>query len=68
VWPGDFAPDDAYLGALNGLLGAVDVCYALTGVPLCCLGVVYALELEQRGTGVGVALSSLVGNVLSLDV
>ena len=37
---------------------AVRTCYALTGVPLCCLGVVYALELEQRGTGVGVALSS----------
>lgn len=47
VWPGDLAPDDADLGALDGLLSAVDVCYALTGVPLCCLGVVYTLELEQ---------------------
>jgi len=68
VGPGDLAPDDADLGALDGALGAVDVCYALTGVPLCGGGVVNTLELEEGGAGVGVALSSLVGNVLALDV
>lgn len=79
VRPGNLAPDDADLGALDGALGAVDVCaisltstvppcvfrrgalvrtgYALTGVPLCGGGVVNTLELEQRGAGVGVALS-----------
>lgn len=29
MWPGDLAPDDADLGALDGLLCAVDVCEVL---------------------------------------
>lgn len=55
----DLAPDDSDLGASYGLLCAVDVCYALTGVPSCGLCVVDTLELEERSSGVGVALSTL---------
>jgi hypothetical protein len=65
VWSGDLAPDNPDLGAPDGALSPVDVGYALTGIPLRSCGVVDALELEQRSSGVGVALSSLVGNVLS---
>jgi len=84
VWPGDLAPDDADLGALDGLLSTVDICeavnppfhcarsgssvrtgYALATVPVCRLGAVNALELQQRSAGVGVALSSLVAVVVS---
>lgn len=55
---GDLAPDDADLGATDGALGAVDVGYALAGIPLCGLGAIDTLELEERGSGVGVALSA----------
>jgi hypothetical protein len=54
----DLAPDNSDLGASYGLLCAVDVCYALTGVPSCGICAVDTLELEQRGSGVGVALST----------
>jgi hypothetical protein len=53
-------PNYANLGALDSLLGAVDVRDTLATVPLCGLGVIDALELQQRGPGVGVALASLV--------
>jgi hypothetical protein len=65
MWSGDLAPDNPDLGAPDGALSPVDVGYALTGIPLRGCGVVDALKLEQRSSGVGVALSSLVGNVLS---
>lgn len=77
VRPGDLAPDDADLGALDGALSTVDVynainsnsskatfqseqirtCYALTAVPLCGIGVIDALKLQQRSARVSVALS-----------
>ena len=48
------------------------VCHGLSGtmwfVLLGGLGVLDALDLEERGVGVGVALASLVGQVLALDV
>lgn len=53
-------PDDADLGATDGALGAVDVCYALSGVPPCGGGVIYTLELEERGARVGVALCRMI--------
>ena len=65
VRAGDLAPNDADLGATDRSLGAVDVGNALTGVPLCGVGAVDTLELEKRGTGGGVALAPLVGDVLS---
>ena len=65
MWSGDLAPDDPDLGAPDGALSPVDVGYALTGIPLRGCGVVDAFELEQRSSRIGVALSSLVGNVLS---
>jgi hypothetical protein len=36
VWPGDLAPDDADLGALDGPLSAVDVCETVN-LPFLCL-------------------------------
>ena len=68
VRTGDLAPDDPDLGSPNCSLSAVDVSYTLTSVPLCRLGGVDAFELEERGSGVGVSLAALVGNVLSLHV
>lgn len=65
---GDLAPDDPDLGSPDGLLGAVDVGYTLTSIPLCRLGGIDAFKLEERGSGVGVSLAALVGNVLSLHV
>lgn len=65
VWASDLAPDHADLGAADGALGPVDVGYALAAVELCRLAVIDALELEKGGSGVGVALSPLVGDVLS---
>lgn len=65
VRAGDLAPDDADLGATDRSLSAVDVRNALTGVPLCGLGAVDTLELEEGGAGVGVALAPLVGDVLA---
>jgi hypothetical protein len=65
VRAGDLSPDDADLGATDRSLGAVDVGNALTGVPLCGVGAVDTLKLEEGGTGVGVALAPLVGDVLS---
>lgn len=62
---GDLAPDDADVGATDRALGAVHVGNALTAVPLCGLGAVDTLKLEKRSTGSGVALSPLVGDVLS---
>jgi hypothetical protein len=68
VWTSDLAPDNADLGAPDRPLCPVDVGDALTGVPLCGLAVVDALELKERGTRVGVSLATLVGNVLSLHI
>lgn len=72
AWPrvltvraGDLAPDNPDLGAPYRPLGAVDVSYTLAGVELCRCCIIDALELEKRGSRVGVALSSLVGKVLS---
>jgi hypothetical protein len=51
VWPGDLAPDDADLGALDGALSAVDVCatvnLAIPGslVGSCCT---YMLRAYRR--------------------
>jgi hypothetical protein len=54
-----------YLGATDGALRAVDVGHTLAAVELRGVGVVNTLELQQTGTGSGVALSPLVGDVLS---
>lgn len=56
----DLAPDDSDLGSSDFLLGAVDVCDALAQVERCGLGVVDALNLDERCVWVGVALASLV--------
>ena len=52
VGPGDLAPDDADLGALDGALGAVDVCALINlHVPTLCLpGIVctYMLRAYRR--------------------
>ena len=61
----DLAPDDSDLGSSDFLLAAVDVCDALAQVEGCGLGVVDALNLDERCVWVGVALSSLVRKVLS---
>lgn len=54
------APDDADLGAAHLLLCAVDVCDALAEIERSGLGVIDALNLDERGVWVGVALAALV--------
>lgn len=68
MWPCDLAPDDTDLRASDGLLGAVDVCYSLSEVELSIFGAINALNLDERGVWVGIALPPLVGQVLSLNV
>jgi hypothetical protein len=62
---GDLAPDDPDLGAPHSAGSAVDISYALTGIELRRRDAVDTLELEERSSRVGVALATLVGNVLS---
>lgn len=63
--PRNLAPDDPDLGASNLLLAAVDVCDALAQVERCGLGVVDALDLDERSARVGDVLGALVRKVLA---
>ena len=56
--PGDLAPDDADLGALDLTLGPVDVGDLLSAVELGGSGVVHTLELEQAVTSVNMSSAS----------
>ena len=60
VWPGHLAPDDPDLGSSYLLLAAVYICDALAGVESRSFLVVDALDLDERGVRVRVALASLV--------
>jgi hypothetical protein len=60
VRTGDLAPDDPDLGSPHRALGTVDVGNPLSCIPRRGLGVVDALELEERGARVGVALSVML--------
>jgi hypothetical protein len=68
MWPGDLAPDHADLGATDLLLGAVDVGDLLALVEASGVGVVDALNLDERGAGLGGVTRALVAQVTSLDV
>lgn len=68
VWPLHLAPDHPDLRSPDLLLAAVDVCDALAQVERCGLRVLDALNLDQRGVGVGEPLAALVGDVLALDI
>ena len=63
VWPGHLAPDDPDLCASYLLLAAVNICDALASVERRSLLVVDALDLDERGVRVRVALASLVGQM-----
>ena len=60
VCSSNLAPDDANLGAADLLLCAVDICDTLSEVERSGLGVVDALNQDERGVWVGVALATLV--------
>lgn len=61
--PRHFAPDHPDLRAPDLPLAPVDVRDALAQVEAGGLGVLDALDLDQAGVGVGVALAALVGEV-----
>jgi hypothetical protein len=65
VRPGDLAPDDADLGAADLLLATVDVGNALAVVEGGSLGVVDALDLDERGVGPDRVLRALERDVLA---
>jgi hypothetical protein len=68
VRAGDLAPDDTDLGAADLLLATVDVGNALAVVEGGGLGVVNALDLDERGVGPDRVLRALERDVLALDV
>ena len=53
VCPRHFAPDDPYLRAADLPLAPVDVCDALAKVELCTFWVVYVIDFDEGGVGVG---------------
>lgn len=63
--PRNLAPNDPNLGASNLLLATVDVCNALAQVERCGLGVVDALNLNERCARVRDVLGALVRKVLA---
>lgn len=63
--PGDLAPDDSDLRSSNFSLAPVNICDALAKVESRSLLVIDTLDLDERGVGVGVALSALVRKVLA---
>jgi hypothetical protein len=65
VRPGDLAPDDTDLGAADLGLATVDVGNALAVVEGGGLGVVNALDLDERGVGPDRVLRALERDVLA---
>jgi hypothetical protein len=65
VRPGDLAPDDTDLGAADLSLATVDVGNALAVVEGGGLGVVNALDLDERGVGPDRVLRALERDVLA---
>lgn len=65
VRAGDLAPDDTDLGAADLLLATVDVGNALAVVEGGGLGVVDALDLDERGVGPDRVLRALERDVLA---
>jgi hypothetical protein len=65
VRPGDLAPDDTDLGAADLGLATVDVGNALAVVEGGSLGVVNALDLDERGVGPDRVLRALERDVLA---
>lgn len=63
--PGDLAPDDTDLGAADLSLATVDVGNALAVVEGGGLGVVNALDLDERGVGPDRVLRALERDVLA---
>lgn len=63
--PGNLAPDDADLGAADLLLATVDVGNALAVVESGSLGVVNALDLNERGVLPQGVLGALERDVLA---
>lgn len=64
----DLAPDNPDLRSTDLLGRAIHKCDALSKVPLCVCGCVDALKSEQADVGVGIALPSLVAEVLALHI
>ena len=68
VGAGNAAPDDADLGAVLLLVGAVDVGDALAEVELRVLGRLDTFDLEKRHIGVLAALGTFVAQDTALGV
>jgi hypothetical protein len=64
----DLAPHSAELGTSDGLLGLVDERNLLAEVKLSSLGIVHALNLEERSVVVSITTSSLETDEVSLHV
>jgi hypothetical protein len=65
MWPCNLSPHDSNLRATDLFLRTVDESDLLAEVESCCLWVFDALNLNQTGVGVGVALSTLIAQMPS---
>jgi hypothetical protein len=68
VWAGDLAPDYSDLRALNFSLCPIDEGNLLAEVEVGGFGVIDTLYLDETCVGVGIALSTLITQVTTLNV